>query len=191
MIRVSIALSALSLSLALLGCATPTPPVSRQTNAGEVLSGRLAVVVADLPTTHAGDAQPAPAQSLSAAFELRGSAQAGSLDLISPLGSIMAQAVWSPDGATLQSNRGRERYEDMDSLTRDMLGESLPVGALFDWLRGRPWGGAPSQPNKAPSPEGFTQMGWQVDLSRFAQAVVLAERERAPKVTLRARLDRP
>ncbi|MFM8898655.1 MAG: outer membrane lipoprotein LolB [Burkholderiales bacterium] len=191
MIRVSIALSALSLSLALLGCATPTPPVSRQTNAGEVLSGRLAVVVADLPTTHAGDAQPAPAQSLSAAFELRGSAQAGSLDLISPLGSIMAQAVWSPDGATLQSNRGRERYEDMDSLTRDMLGESLPVGALFDWLRGRPWGGAPSQPNKAPSPEGFTQLGWQVDLSRFAQAVVLAERERAPKVTLRARLDRP
>lgn len=188
MIRFSIALS---LSLVLLGCATPTPPPPRQTSAGEVLSGRLAVVVADMPGTQAGDAQPAPAQSLSAAFELRGSAQAGSLDLISPLGSIMAQAVWSPDGATLQSNRGRELYEDMDSLTRDMLGESLPVGALFDWLRGRPWGGAPSQPNKAPSPEGFTQMGWQVDLSRFAQAVVLAERERAPKVTLRARLDRP
>lgn len=191
MIRFSVALSGLSLSLALLGCATPTPPPPRQINAGEVLSGRLAVVVADMPATHAGDAQPAPAQSLSAAFELRGSAQAGSLDLISPLGSIMAQAVWSPQGATLQSNRGRERYEDMDSLTRDMLGESLPVGALFDWLRGRPWAGAPSQPNKAPSPEGFTQMGWQVDLSRFTQAVVLAERERAPKVTLRARLDRP
>lgn len=185
------ALSALCLSLTLLGCATPTPPVLPQTNGGEVLSGRLAVVVADMAGPHSSDTQPAPAQSLSAAFELRGSAREGSLDLISPLGSIMARAVWSPEGAILQSNRGRQRYDDIARLTRDMLGESLPIETLFDWLRGRPWAGAPSQQNEAPLPEGFTQMGWRVDLSRFAQLVVVAERERAPKVTLRARLDHP
>lgn len=185
------AIGALSLSLTLLGCATPTPPLSTQTNRDEVLTGRLAVVVADMAASPSSDAQPAPAQSLSAAFELRGSAREGSLDLISPLGSIIARAVWSPEGAVLQSNKGRQRYDDIASLTRDMLGESLPVGTLFDWLRGRPWAGAPSEPNQAPWPEGFTQMGWRVDLSRLSQGVVVAERERAPKVTLRARLDQP
>lgn len=174
----------------LLACATPRPPTSADDDA-EMLTGRLAVVVAGQGPTNSTDGQPAPAQSLSAAFELRGSAQAGSLDLISPLGSIMARAVWSPAGAHLQSSRGSQRYDDIASLTRDMLGESLPVETLFDWLRGRPWAGAPSSKNEAPSPEGFSQMGWRVDLSRFAQAVIVAERERAPKVLLRARLDSP
>jgi outer membrane lipoprotein LolB len=177
------------LSLMLLACATPTPPLP--IDSADMLSGRLAVVVAGPESNKATDGQPAPTQSLSAAFELRGSAQAGSLDLISPLGSIMARAVWSPQGAYLQSSRGSQRYDGIASLTRDMLGESLPVETLFDWLRGRPWAGAPSSKNEAPSPEGFSQMGWQVDLSRFTQAVIVAERERAPKVLLRARLDRP
>jgi outer membrane lipoprotein LolB len=179
----------LGLSLGLLACATPMPQVD--VDSANMLSGRLAVVVSGPETNHPTEGQPTPAQSLSAAFELRGSAQEGSLDLISPLGSIMARAVWSPAGAHLQSSRGSQRYDDIAGLTRDMLGESLPVETLFDWLRGRPWVGAPSTKNEAPSPEGFSQMGWQVDLSRFAQAVIVAERERAPKVLLRARLDRP
>ena len=180
---------ALCLSLMLLACATPTPQVPA--DSADMLSGRLAVVVAGPEPNNATDGRPAPAQSLSAAFELRGSAQAGSLDLISPLGSIMARAVWSASGANLQSSRGSQRYDDIAGLTRDMLGESLPVETLFDWLRGRPWAGAPSSKNEAPSPEGFSQMGWRVDLSRFEQSVIVAERERAPKVLLRARLDRP
>ena len=181
---------ALCLSLLLLACATPSPPPVPVDSAG-MLSGRLAVVVSGPDSNNATGGQPTPAQSLSAAFELRGSSQAGSLDLISPLGSIMARAVWSPAGAHLQSSRGSQRYEDIASLTRDMLGESLPVETWFDWLRGRPWVGAPSSKNEAPAPEGFSQMGWQVDLSRFAQSVIVAERERAPRVLLRARLDRP
>jgi outer membrane lipoprotein LolB len=179
----------LGLSLGLLACATPMPQVDA--NSADMLSGRLSVVVSGPQASPSAEGQPTATQSLSAAFELRGSAQAGSLDLISPLGSIMARAVWSPAGAHLQSNRGSQRYDDIASLTRDMLGESLPVEALFDWLRGRPWAGAPSSKNVAPLPEGFSQMGWRVDLSRFAQAVIVAERERAPKVLLRARLDPP
>lgn len=180
-------------SLMLLACATPAPPAPANDSDSDMLSGRLAVVVAASTNETSTDTRslPAPAQSLSAAFELRGSAQAGSLDLISPLGSIMARAVWSPEGAHLQSSRGSQRYDDIASLTRDMLGESLPVETLFDWLRGRPWAGATSSKNETPFPEGFSQMGWRVDLSRFAQSVIVAERERAPKVLLRARLDRP
>jgi outer membrane lipoprotein LolB len=176
-------------SLLLLACATP--PLPMPVDSEDMLAGRLAVVVSGTESSKTPDGQPAPTQSLSAAFELRGSAQAGSLDLISPLGSIMARAVWSPQGAYLQSSRGNQRYSDIASLTRDMLGESLPMETLFDWLRGRPWAGAPSSKNEAPSPEGFSQMGWQVDLSRFSQSVIAAERQRAPRVLLRARLDRP
>lgn len=171
---------------ALTGCATqqPSPVADPQ----QMLAGRLSVVVAGEP---ADGGTPAAAQSLSAAFELRGSPQDGSLDLISPLGSVMARARWSPQQASLSSSRGERRYADLASLTRDMLGESLPVDALFDWLRGRPWPAASSEATASPAPTGFTQLGWRVDLSRFGQSIVVAERQQAPKVMLRARLDTP
>jgi len=70
-----------------------------------------------------------------------------------------------------------------------VLGESLPLAALFDWLRGRPWPGATSRPLPAPGGVGFEQLGWVVDLARFDQAAVAASRARAPAVTVRAKLD--
>ncbi len=175
------------LTIALLGCATP--PKQGETPLGvpvDVLAGRLSVVVAG-DTSDASN--PTAAQSLSAGFELRGSPQDGALDLISPLGSLMARARWSPEQAWLTSSKGERRYPNMASLTRDMLGESLPIAALFDWLRGQPWPVASSEVNNAEAPTGFSQLGWRIDLSRFGQSIIVAERERAPKVTLRARLD--
>jgi len=59
--------------------------------------------------------------------------------------------------------------------------------ALIDWLRGRPWPGAPS----LASPGGFEQLGWHVDLSRFAEGWVLAARERTPAISVRIRLELP
>jgi outer membrane lipoprotein LolB len=76
-------------------------------------------------------------------------------------------------------------------LTEKLLGESVPVGALFDWLRGRPWPDAPSDVATNPAAPGFRQLGWDVDLADFANALVLARRERAPAVTVRAKLDGP
>ena len=35
-------------------------------------------------------------------------------------------------------------YADLDALAAAALGEGVPMLALFDWLRGRPWAGAPS-----------------------------------------------
>lgn len=87
----------------------------------------------------------------------------------------------------LQTPSEERRFDDLDALTRELLGEAIPVAALFDWLRGRPW---PQAPSTALAGAGFSQLGWQIDLSQFNDGLVLAQRSTAPAVTLRARLER-
>jgi outer membrane lipoprotein LolB len=162
-----------ALSLALLaGCATLPRPAPE-------LAGRLAVHV----EAHAGS----PPRSLTTQFELRGNAQAGDLQLTTPLGITAAQARWRPGLAQLITADGTRSFADLDTLAQDLLGESLPLAALIEWLRGRAWSGAASMPRNG----GFDQLGWRIDLSRFAQGLVLANRERAPALSVRAQLDRP
>jgi outer membrane lipoprotein LolB len=170
-------LVAAALLLALTGCATVRPPEPAAAGS-EDLAGRMSVRV-----EAAGNA---PERSLTAAFELRGNADAGRLDLSTPLGSVLAQARWSPREVVLATPRGERTFPDLDALTREVLGESLPVAALFDWLRGRPWAGAPSTTGTA----GFEQLGWSVDLAQFDQALVSARRDAAPPVNVRIKLDR-
>ena len=161
----------------LSACVTVTQPGPP----GETLSGRLAVKV------DADGAQPA--RAVSAGFELTGSSKAGRLNLTSPLGTVVARADWSPDDVRLVTSDGETRYGDLDTLTREMLGESLPVAALFDWLRGRPWPGAPSEPTTPPAEAGFDQLGWSVRLGRLSDGWVTAQRARPPKVTVRAQVE--
>jgi len=162
------------------GCASfvePGAPV------GESLAGRLSVRVEGSSSE--------PVRSLSAGFELLGDAERGSLNLSTPLGTVLAQARWSPQQVLLVTPQGQTPYADLPALTRKLLGEALPVAALFDWLRGRPWPGAPSQANRPPDEAGFFQLGWQVTLARFDEGFVVAQRMDPPLVTVRARLDRP
>ena len=138
------------------------------------------------------DAAPGtPARNVSAAFELEGDADRGRLDLSTPLGSIMAQARWAPGSVVLATPQGEQTFADLDALTREALGDSVPVQALFDWLRGRPWPGAPSVLNVTPAEPGFLQLGWSVDLARFGEAWVAARRDAPPSVQVHAKLDRP
>jgi outer membrane lipoprotein LolB len=171
-------LAALLAALALGACASV--PQGAGPVDGEALSGRLAVRV------DASDG--AAARSENAAFELQGTAQAGRLNLSTPLGSVVAQARWAPGSVMLVTPQGERSFADLDALTQEVLGESVPVAALFDWLRGRPWPGASSAVTAEP---GFMQLGWAVSLARFDEGWVVAKRERAPVVTVRARLDRP
>ncbi|MEO7152238.1 MAG: outer membrane lipoprotein LolB [Burkholderiaceae bacterium] len=167
--------------MALLGaCATVPPPQDVSTTS---LSGRLSVRVD-------ATAQSA-ARNVSAAFELRGDDRQGQLDLSTPLGSVLAQARWAPGSVVLATPQGERSFGDLDALTREALGESVPVQALFDWLRGRPWPGAPSVASFAPAEPGFRQLGWTVNLARFDEAWIAAERDAAPAVQVRAKLDRP
>jgi outer membrane lipoprotein LolB len=170
--------AALLLMLAGLAACSSLP---RSTADGEALSGRLSVAV-----DGGSGAEP---RGVSAAFELSGTPQSGRLDLTNPLGSVMARARWAPGEVVLTTPERSTAYPDLDALTREVLGESLPVAALFDWLRGRPWPGAPSQQG-AGAEASFEQLGWAVNLARFGEGWVTARRERAPGVTVRARVDR-
>ncbi len=164
----------------LAGCATVAP--LGPGNGAEALSGRLAVRVDAIGNE--------PARALSAAFELRGDARDGALALSTPLGSMLAQARWMPGDVVLTTPQGARRFADLDGLTREVLGESVPVEAWFDWLRGRPWPAAPS--TAAAGSTGFEQLGWQVDLARLgAGAVSATRRALQPVVTVRIQLDRP
>jgi outer membrane lipoprotein LolB len=166
------------LAAALAGCATPRAPAP-----SNALAGQLSVRVES--------ASGAPARALSGGFELLGDAERGSLSLSTPLGTVLAQARWSPQQVLLVTSQGQTPYADLPALTRELLGEELPVAALFDWLRGRPWPGADSLRTHPPDDEGFVQLGWRVSLARFDQGVVEARRIEPPVVTVRARMDRP
>ena len=160
---------------ALAGCASLG--VTGQGVPGETLSGRLSVRVD-------GQAEG----GLSAGFELSGSAPQGQLRLSGPLGTTLAQASWAPGQAVLASAGSETRFADLNSLAAAALGEPLPMAALFDWLRGRPWPDAASQLRGDGVP-GFEQLGWQIDLARWAEGRVEARRVAPPVVTVRVRLD--
>ena len=166
----------------LVGACAVIPPVADALD-GDTLTGRLAVRVEA--------SESAPARAVSAAFDLHGNASTGRLNLATPLGSVLAQARWAPGSVVLATPQGETQFPDLDALTREVLGESLPVAALFDWLRGRPWPGAASIATVAPAEAGFEQLGWVVNLARFDEAWVAAHRDAAPAVTVRARIDRP
>jgi outer membrane lipoprotein LolB len=170
------ALAAASVLLSACASLQPqAPPLVRED--GVQLSGRLSVQVAGRQ------------DGGSATFELLGSPADGRLELSTPLGSLVARARWQAGEVLLQTPGEQRRFEDLDALSREMLGETVPVAALFDWLRGRPWPQAPSEALPAPA-QGFAQLGWSIDLSRHADGLIVATRPAAPAVTLRARLDR-
>ena len=156
----------------LAGCASLAPPPS----GGEHLAGRLSVKVEG-----EGDA----ARSFNAAFELEGSAEQGRLTLTTPIGTQAAQADWSAERVRLRTSEGERLYPDLDSLAAEALGERVPLAALFDWLRGRPWPGAPSSAQAG----GFAQLGWAVDLTRRSEGWIEARRSSAPAVSVRAKLN--
>lgn len=168
-------------SVILAGCASG--PGLAERLPGDLISGRISIRV---------DASDhADSRAMNAAFELEGNARFGKLSLSTPLGTVLAQLSWSPGQALLVTPEARTPFADLDSLTAQLLGESVPVAALFDWLRGRPWPDAASQPNLEAAGPGFVQLGWDVSLANFTDALVSARRERAPVVTVRAKLDRP
>lgn len=167
--------SLLALTLALLtGCAGLAPVAQPEATAR--LAGRISIQV---------EGSGAKGGAGSAGFELTGGPESGSLELSTPLGAIAARAQWQPGAARLQTPEQDREFADLDELTRELLGEPIPVAALFAWLRGEPWAAAPS----VPVPGGFEQLGWQIDTTRKAERVLVAKRLAAPAVTLRARLE--
>lgn len=157
----------------LVGCANRPPPAVSAT----ALAGRMILQIGATPSQ--------PARQWSAGFELRGTAHAGELDLTSPLGTLVAQARWQPGVVELSQGGERLRFDSLPDLARQLLGETVPLEALFDWLRGRPEPQAPHEVTNA----GFVQQGWAVDLTGLASGAFTAKRTSEPTITLRARLE--
>ena len=142
-------------------------------------------------------AESAAGRIVSAAFELSGNAQLGQLDLNTPLGTTLARASWQPGNVAVSTPQGAATYPDLNAMTRALLGEELPLAALFDWLRGRPWPGAPVAAGSSSAE--FAQLGWDVSLTQFSQGWVNARRAATnanantnqPGVTVRVKLDAP
>ncbi len=142
------------------GCATAPAPAGTQ----GPWSGRLAL---RLDST--------PPQSFTAAFELKGRAEAGELDLRTPLGNTAAQLSWAPGKATLRAGSDVRDFESLDALAAHVTGTALPVAALFDWLAGIP----------------TTAAGWSADLADLPAGRLQARRTMpAPAADLRLVLDR-
>lgn len=96
-------------------------------------------------------------------FDLSGSATRGSLLLEGPLGTRIAQANWTPDGAWLTRNGQTEPFADMAQLTEAALGQALPLAALFAWIQGNAVHAAP----------------WVVDLTQWATGRIRASQTAA------------
>ena len=145
-------------------------------------SGKLSVQVPAQPGQRV-------AQGGSGSFELLGDAGEGQLELSTPTGSLLARVRWTPTSVSLEQPREQRSYDSLDALTLELLGESVPVAALFDWLRGRPWAGAATATLPAPA-QGFEQLGWRVETDRLAEGLLVAQQQGGRAATLRVRLAR-
>lgn len=125
---------------------------------------------------------PEPARGMSFGFFFQGQAEQGSLSLMTPLGSQVAQVEWTPSSATLRRigpGGGEDiRRGSIDELAETALGEPLPLQTLIHWMQGRP---DPALPHRPQSEAGtFEQRGWLIDAREHPQGRILATRQGQP-----------
>lgn len=153
-------LLALGSALLLAACAQTPQRVSAPAALRTSWSGRLSLRV-----------DSDPVQSMSAGFDLRGSARNGELALYTPLGSTLARLVWTPGEAELQWNGQRRNFGSIEALTQEATGTALPIAGLFRWLSG--------DPAQVP--------GWSADLTNLDDGRISARRT-SPEPTVEMRL---
>ncbi len=135
-------------------------------------AGRISLVIDAAP-----DAVNPSAQAFSGSFEWRGNAQTGQLDLLSPLGSIVAQMQWSPGSAQLTSGGTQRSFPTAVSMIEQTTGVQIAPEQLLDWLQGRD------------SLLTNSAADWQVDLTRHAQGRISAKRQQPTPAQLRIILE--
>lgn len=116
-----------------------------------------------------------PSESFSAGFELKGSAAAGELALVSPLGGTLGLLAWQPGSATLRAGGQVRQFNSVELLIAHVTGSTIPLAALFDWLQG----------------VDTAVPGWRADLSQVSQGRVTARRlDPPPQADLRVVFER-
>ncbi len=147
----------LLLAGAVAGCATVRSPGPAP--GGFELRGKMGIVRGD--------------ESYSARFLWRQDGSDFSIDLWGPLGQGRVLLTGRRDFLELRDGDGTVVSSGTpESVMQRHLGWSLPLAVLPEWVRGRP---APSPAasaltwDTAGQLSGFTQLGWQVELARYAQ----------------------
>jgi outer membrane lipoprotein LolB len=135
------------------------------------------------------------ASGITLAFDLDLQATQGVLNLSTAMGTQVARLTWHTAthglaSATLETAEGRQEFATVDAMTRQVLGEGLPLSAIAWWLRGLPEPMVAAQTGA--HPRQFSQHGWLVDASALDEGRLDASRPASPdqrSVTLRLRLD--
>jgi outer membrane lipoprotein LolB len=188
-------------ALGLLAACASLPPPAPPAGAAAVLAGRFSLAV-----THTPGGALEKRENWTGRFSLVTGAAGQSLDLSSPLGATLARIESGPDGASLSVPEGggvrTERGSDVQALSERVLGWSLPLAGLPDWVAGRPVSGRPfrvleGDDGDAAGPTRFAQDDWTVVVARAAGGAarrVQIERPaqgESPQIELRVVLDAP
>jgi outer membrane lipoprotein LolB len=104
------------------------------------------------------------------------SAERDEIWLMTPTGQTLAHIIDNPAGATLTRHDQQQfRAANVEALTRQALGWTLPVTLLQHWLRGVPAPGSAAQSverGPADRPVALTQNGWRVAFTYHAQGAL-------------------
>lgn len=172
----------------LTGCAS-TPPAT-ETVVLKERQGRFSVQVA---------AAWQDVEAVQGGFVWRRLATGWQLDLNSPLGATLARLTVTPEGARLQQPDVAERQAASASdLLADVLGASVPVDALQDWVDGRVQTDASVTDLKRDDlgrVMSFQQGPWQVQFARYGQTgpgrIDVKGNQRGRDIELRLVIEQP
>lgn len=134
--------------------------------------------------------QAADGQSFT--FYLQSGSDTGQLDLMTPLGTQLAQVNWNPQGSRIQSSEGTQQFDSIGAMSQELLGENVPILALPFWLQGIPSPDLPSA-TVAEDHSGFNQAGWQITTVGLGQGRLIANRPGSQlqrDISIRIRLER-
>lgn len=126
-------------------------------------------------------------------FEFGGTADEGSLQLQTVIGTAVATARWTPLGAEIVTAQGKRTGGSLDEVATTLLGQELPLAAILHWVRAEPWSRVPHERLA----DGFMQLGWSISLEGWHERMITARRSARPDrpndldITVRARLDEP
>lgn len=120
---------------------------------------------------------------------------ADAMDLLTPLGQVVAELRQTPRGAVLWvPDREPRQYADIGHLAADILGRPIPVAELADWVQGRPVPGLPAdnpEYDELRRPIRWTQAGWTVAVGWASPSPLPAQLElRRDDVTVKLVIDR-
>ena len=181
--------------VALIAACSSLPP---RPSAERNYAGRFSLAV-----TREQSGEPAQRNAWSGRFALAVGPQSLTLDLVTPLGATIARfetdareaRLLVPSGAGMRVEHGA----DAQALAEQVLGWSLPIEGMPDWIEGRPSSRRPFRVLPADeASERFEQDGWSVTVERNTGAsgnrrlqMERPARDGLPSVALHVVLDGP